>query len=435
MGRIKKAFNYIFFDYRVFPLEKRLFVTALLVGISLSFIACVISIVVSSAAVALVTTFGIFFTLLISYYFVRVKKKFDTFIFPVILISIIGIAVIWVFDGGINGSNLFPGLVALILALIIAPEGKKNYVIALFISCVIVIYLIQWFRPDIIVPLASEKIRWFDSLVTVVYSSFIISLIVRFLHKNYTYERRRAEKNAKKLKQLNATKDKLFSIIAHDLRSPFNSILGLSDMLLENNKNDIGIDTNQYLSLINSSAKNTLTLLDNLLNWTQVQTGDIEIKSEQTSLSSVLEEVLAILHPSIVLKNITINTHSPKEIIIFTDERLVKTILRNLISNAIKFTNQGGAIDVSIIVASNQIEVTVSDNGVGMNQKTLDQLFKISTNTTTPGTSNEKGSGLGLVLCKEFTEKLGGTIWAESEEGKGSDFKFILPNVLSPQTG
>ena len=268
-----------------------------------------------------------------------------------------------------------------------------------------------------------------------VYSSFIISLIVRFLHKNYTYERRRAEKNAKKLKQLNATKDKLFSIIAHDLRSPFNSILGLSDMLLENNKNDIGIDTNQYLSLINSSAKNTLTLLDNLLNWTQVQTGDIEIKSEQTSLSSVLEEVLAILHPSIVLKNITINTHSPKEIIIFTDERLVKTILRNLISNAIKFTNQRGAIDVSIIAASNQIEVTVSDNGVEMNQKTLDKLFEISTNATTPGTSNERGSGLGLVLCKEFTEKLGGKIWAESEEGKGSDFKFILPNVLSPQAG
>ena len=149
------------------------------------------------------------------------------------------------------------------------------------------------------------------------------------------------------------------------------------------------MDTNQYLSLINSSAKNTLTLLDNLLNWTQVQTGDIEIKSEQTSLSSVLEEVLAILHPSIVLKNITINTHSPKEIIIFTDERLVKAILRNLIPNAIKFTNQRGAIDVSIIAASNQIEVTVSDNGVEMNQKTLDKLFEISTNTTTPGTSNE----------------------------------------------
>ena len=103
-----------------------MFVTALLVGISLSFIACIISIVVSSATVALVTTFGIIFTLLISYYFVRVRKKFDAFIFPVILISIIGIAVIWIFDGGINGSNLFPGLVALILALIIAPERKKT---------------------------------------------------------------------------------------------------------------------------------------------------------------------------------------------------------------------------------------------------------------------------------------------------------------------
>jgi PAS domain S-box-containing protein len=230
-----------------------------------------------------------------------------------------------------------------------------------------------------------------------------------------------------RLRELNATKDKLFSIIAHDLRSPFNNILGFSELLTETIKNTEVAKSEKYLSLMNSSAKNTLVLLDNLLNWAKSQTGQIKIKSEKINLHSIIRDILEQSNSIAKTKNISLNQTESGEIEVYSDENILKTVLRNLISNAIKFTNQGGKIDVFVISKQNQVEITISDNGVGINNETCKKLFNISTNISTSGTANEKGSSLGLVLCKEFVEKLGGNIWVESEEGKGSDFKFTLP--------
>jgi len=230
----------------------------------------------------------------------------------------------------------------------------------------------------------------------------------------------------KQLKELIASKDKFFSIIAHDLRNPFANIIGLSELLLKSN-----IDITQHSKferMINTTAKNTLVLLDNLLNWSKSQTGKLEIVPKQIELSELLHEIKAISGPAAFIKGISLNTLISEEIKIHSDENMVKLILRNLISNAIKFTNPGGKIDVQVVKKSTLVELSVSDNGVGMEKDKLLKLFKIDSETQSVGTSNEKGSGLGLVLCKEFVEKLGGKIWVESEFGKGSDFKFSLPN-------
>jgi len=233
--------------------------------------------------------------------------------------------------------------------------------------------------------------------------------------------------NELSLIELNATKDKIFSIIAHDLRSPLNNVFGLTELLIEN-VNDYGReDSQKYLKIINSSAKSTLALLDNLLNWAKSQIGQLNFMPEKIMLSKVILEVIELNNELAKAKNISLNYTPAAEIEVDTDENMLRIVLRNLISNAIKFTKSEGNITVSTFLKPNHIEIIISDNGIGMNEDKCKKLFDITTNITSVGTANEKGYGLGLVLSKEFVEKLGGNIWVESEEGKGSDFKFTLP--------
>ena len=229
------------------------------------------------------------------------------------------------------------------------------------------------------------------------------------------------------LRELNATKDKLFAIIAHDLRSPFNNILSLCEILnISIEKSEVE-KSETYLGLINSTARNTLVLLENLLDWAKSQSGQISFKSEKVKVADVFEEILEFSSSIAKTKGITINVTQSDEIEVFSNKKILKTIIRNLISNAIKYSQPGGSIGIFAVEEGNQVKIIISDTGVGMDDRTLENLFGITTNTPLPGTLNEKGSGFGLILCKEFVEKLGGKIWVESEKGKGSDFKFTLP--------
>ncbi|MFD1294996.1 PAS domain S-box protein [Lutibacter holmesii] len=233
--------------------------------------------------------------------------------------------------------------------------------------------------------------------------------------------------NERKLKNLNDTKDKLFSIIAHDLRSPFNSILGFSELLIEHSQ-DFEIDKSEkFLEIINSSAKNALSLLNNLLHWAKTQTGQISNKPQIVSLAPIINNVVALSCSNAKAKNIKLKYKQPSVIEAYTDVNMLKVVLRNLISNAIKFTNVNGKIDIFTIQNENHIEIKVSDNGVGMPKETQQKLFNINPTIVKDGTAAEKGTGLGLILCKEFVEKLNGKIWVESELGIGSSFIFTLP--------
>ena len=244
-------------------------------------------------------------------------------------------------------------------------------------------------------------------------------------------ERIKAEEDLREseiqLRELNATKDKLFSIIAHDLRSPFNNILVLCDILKTHITKLEDSDAPVYLGLIHSTAKNTLVLLENLLDWAKSQSGQISFKTEKTIISSVIHEILGLSMSIAQTKGISVKVDVVDEIEVNSDKKILKTVFRNLISNAIKYSKPGGNITISAIDEENLVKVIISDSGVGMDAKTLENLFVITTNNPLPGTLNEKGSGFGLVLCKEFVEKLGGKIWVESEEGRGSNFMFTIP--------
>ena len=238
-------------------------------------------------------------------------------------------------------------------------------------------------------------------------------------------ERKKTENS---LKELIATRDKLFSIIAHDLRSPFNSIIGFSELLKENSNDILLEDSEQYIKIINSAAKNTLILLDNLLNWAKSQTGQLSFNPEKILFSEVAQEIITLSKSIAKSKNIALECSCTDNLEIFVDVNMLNTVLRNLISNAIKFTNVGGHVKVNAALKQDHVEITISDNGIGINKEKCSELFNIASNTTTTiGTADENGSGLGLVLCKEFIQKNNGDIWVESEENKGSNFIFTLP--------
>jgi len=230
-----------------------------------------------------------------------------------------------------------------------------------------------------------------------------------------------------RLKELNATKDKFFSIIAHDLKSPYNSILGFSELLIEKIKDKDFNEIETYAAIIQKSAWRALNLLTNLFMWTKLQTGKMEFHPQEKDIVSLINESVELLAESALLKSITIYQFSPDSFHVMIDENMISSVLRNLLSNAIKFTQPNGKITISAIPKEHELEISVADNGIGMDQDKIEKLFRIDEPFTTPGTEGEEGSGLGLVLCHEFVTKHGGSIRAESEAGRGCNFIFTLP--------
>lgn len=229
------------------------------------------------------------------------------------------------------------------------------------------------------------------------------------------------------LQRLSDDKDILMSILAHDLITPFNSMLGFLDLLSENLR-EYDVNTlENYISIVNNSAKGAFNLLNDILLWTRSQSGAIPFKPKIFNLKSSIEEVTEFLKPNANTKNITINIDESDKTVVFADVDMLNTILRNLISNAIKFTDSGGIVNISSERTESDILVTISDNGIGIAPNILPRLFDTTKLYSTRGTANEKGTGFGLMLCKKFVEEHGGEIWAESELSKGSKFKFTLP--------
>lgn len=233
---------------------------------------------------------------------------------------------------------------------------------------------------------------------------------------------------SEQLKELVATKDKFFSIIAHDLKSPFNSILGLSEIIKSDARYLEMATIEQYAGIIYSTSNNTYKLLENLLDWARIQQSQMPFQPTSLILKNIANDIIELLIEKANSKMIAIINYIPENLIVMADKNMLSTILRNLISNALKFTSTNGKVGIKAISKGNTIEISVEDTGTGIKQEDISKIFKIDSSFSKRGTENEKGTGLGLLLCKEFVEIHGGNIWVESEEGKGSTFYFTIIN-------
>ncbi len=246
-------------------------------------------------------------------------------------------------------------------------------------------------------------------------------------------DRKEAEKNIKKysekLKALNSSKDKFFSIIAHDLKSPFSALLGFLEMLIKDVDSLSKTEIKEYLIDTNKSAKNIFSLIENLLSWTQIQRGKIPCEPRNLNLRKICHKAIVPLQMRADQKTITIKNNIAEDIEVFADKFMTETIFRNLINNAIKFSYSKGEITISALIKSDHVLVEVKDIGVGIDEDKLQNLFKIEQQQSTLGTFNEKGTGLGLILVKEMVEENKGIIWVNSQINKGSTFYFTLPKI------
>lgn len=236
--------------------------------------------------------------------------------------------------------------------------------------------------------------------------------------------------NELSLIELNATKDKFFSILAHDLKGPFGSIAGLSEYLVEQVKEKDYEKFREIANAILQSSNKVMDLLTNLMTWAQIQSGRMEYNPEYFEMKPLVQEAKQLLNGIAGQKSIIIEDTKMTNSKVFADKEMISTVLRNLISNALKFTNTDGKITISAENKENKLTVTITDDGVGISEDRINKLFHIAENQSTSGTQNEKGTGLGLILCKEFIEKNNGRIWVKSIVGNGSSFSFSLPTKV-----
>ena len=233
---------------------------------------------------------------------------------------------------------------------------------------------------------------------------------------------------SKELQELNATKDKFFSIIAHDLRSPFVGLLGLSQIMAEDAKTMTSETVEELSGMLYKSATTLFRLLENLLEWARMQQGVISFNPERFLLIAKVLECLELVRDSSRNKDIETVANVPSDLEVFADVRMFETVIRNLVSNAVKFTPTGGKVIVSARMSEgNSVEINVRDSGIGMAKELMSDLFKINVKTGRDGTGGEPSTGLGLIICKDFIEKHGGKIWVESEPEQGSVFNFTMP--------
>jgi signal transduction histidine kinase len=290
-----------------------------------------------------------------------------------------------------------------------------------------------------------EQKKFRNVLIALIAATLIIVALILYLYidkrktnKQLQEANDKVSRQNVQLQQLNSTKDKFFSILGHDLKGPLNSLTSFSGLLI-NHTDSLSKDEIKMLAKdLDKSLKNLFALLENLLEWSRSQTGNIEFKPEPFDLHTLLDQNVELLKTQAQNKNIVLSDVSRAGIEIRAHKHSINTVIRNLVSNAIKFTPEGGAVTVNAQLGQDEVMVSVSDTGVGMSEDVIAKLFRIDAKHSTKGTADEKGTGLGLILCKEFVEKNGGRIGVQSEVGQGSVFYFTLPvkqNAQdSPQT-
>ncbi len=246
-------------------------------------------------------------------------------------------------------------------------------------------------------------------------------------HLALRYARERLRSANSELKTLNATKDKFFSIIAHDLRNPIQSLIMSSEILMTNFQQLEPPKVEEYIEKFNENANHIAALLENLMEWSRSQRGQVQVIPHRIDINLVTDQCMAIIKEQAALKGVNVVNGVPQNILAFADQSMIYTILRNLISNGVKFTSKGGEVTVTTREVNGLIEIAVSDSGIGISRDTQANLFRIDQHISSRGTDGERGTGLGLVLCKEFLEKNNGSIRLESEPDKGSTFYVTIP--------
>jgi signal transduction histidine kinase len=272
--------------------------------------------------------------------------------------------------------------------------------------------------------LNENKLRNDQAIFLLILAVVLIAFISFILYK---YSQNKSLN--KELKELNATKDKFFSIVAHDLKSPFNNLLGYSELLVEDYESMTDVERKNSVSDLHASSKKLVELVDNLLQWARANIGSFQYKPELINLSEFANNLAGVFDQLLSQKELVLNRKIDTSLNIYIDEDYLNLVMRNLLNNAIKFSHPKSEINFIVEEKDTRIEIMLEDHGVGIESSKLDKLFELGHNVSTTGTLNEKGAGLGLILAHDLVIKWGGEISVTSSLGKGSAFKVTIPKT------
>jgi len=379
------------------------------------------------------TAIGFYFSTAILTYGILIVNKIKRHNLAKILIILIFPLYIAVNSTVLFGNGSSSQVYILVFALIplfIYSSKQKGHQISFIALNLIVYFAIEFFPAytEAKYSVPSDYMDFFRSInVFIAFSGAFVAII--YFKKFSNEKEEQLIKQSYELKKSYEHRDLVYSIIAHDLRNPFNSLMGISSLLEEEfDEIDRGQAKNVLVSM-NKSANKLNILLINLLDWSRVQSGNFKTNLQQFQLKQLIDDAIFLLNDLLEIKRLKILINTDDSVTVFADYEMLKTILRNLISNAIKFTHENGVINISATQTDSNTTISVSDNGIGIKPDSLTKLFDVSQIFTTTGTEKESGTGLGLPLCKDFIEKHGGRIWAESVLGKGSKFEIGRAHV------
>ncbi len=359
-------------------------------------------------------------------YFISRKLKLYMILIHVFNIILVSTFIyLWYYYGGLNGAVLVI-MVSMIVILPLFVKGVSRIVGVFFpISVVLVLLWYEINNPDLIQIIGDYQTRVIDKYLTAILISFSILGVVFLILHSYNKEH-------EKVIRLNKSKEKLLSIIAHDLINPIGSLKGLSNILLEKHDEMESSRREICLRAMAKTTEETYHLLENLLMWARAESETVKSNKQKIFVSELIERPKMVLIESANQKNIKISTEIEENLLVFVDRNMIETTIRNLISNAIKFTKEGKEICISARQNGNdEIQISVIDHGVGMSKNVKDHLFSLKKSVTTAGTNKERGTGFGLKLCKDFVERNNGKISILSEEGIGTEVILTFPKSNS----
>lgn len=440
--------NFVFGKDETFNVQKRIFLLITHISILIGTVGAIVDIILNLGF--FLTTITILTVLLLLIFHIKVRKtqvdlKYSLGFF---LISIFVFPILWFYNGGYNGNNIILIFVYFIVVITILPANLRFVSFIVYALMISTLTIINYYYPHLITSYESESQRFIDLILG--YSMYLILAysIQDTIVKNYELDREKIniqndqlnalveklneanikfEHSLKNVEELNASKDRFITVLSHDLRSPFQGLLGITKILESEYDSFNDKEKRFYITQVNNSVEKIYSFLEELLLWGRIQKNAVKLAYESTVVRELITQTVSQLSESAANKKISIEIICTDLLTAVLDKEMISIVLRNLISNAIKFSTLGGKILVSTIIDGDHIKISVTDYGVGISEEILPKLFKLDDNVSTVGTDGEQGSGMGLILCNDIIKKHNGEISVQSKEGRGSTFTIRIP--------
>ncbi len=426
MNHIKSFFSYIRGSDANLTLENSIFNITCSIGAIILFIMAIFNATIQMETLGIILPIIVAVCLLILYYFSRFEGKFITSALLSIPLIYFLTSIMWFVNGGQDGSIIHALQVFFLLFFAILPR-KYHITFTIFhVISVATLYVLEYNYPEWVSPYKGSKEQMMDQVVSLTFAIICVYAIMMSIKAMYEEKIKEVAMQKENLESLNDMKDKMLSIISHDVRSPLAQLKSLLEVVTTS---DIPTEQSNYLfAQIAKNVDETQNLLDTLVTWASLQVNgeDNFIREENIVLKEMVAKESALFSRQSSQKNLKLTCTIPVALQVFSDANILSLVIRNLLSNAIKFTYAGGEISLHAEKQAAFVVFSVKDTGVGISPERLDNLINSSKNISTRGTNKEKGSGLGLLLCKEFIEKSGGKLHIESELNKGTTFYVYI---------